>query len=165
MMSQETNDRKEMSSMAKRYPKMMRELKRFPTFDTKEGALDAAIEAQKTDKSKGAMVWETDEGKYMVCDSDGWEAALRVGFEPVYGDLYTYNIAAGRNPTEEDNQQELKVKMGSSWKGGVTKAATYAEVRKKKAKKKKPKLSPADCDRWDTPPGATYLISNPKHDE
>ena len=145
--------------------KIKERLANLPTFATKEEALREAVKVSKEDDGVICMVERTDDGKYVICDWKNWEMAFRAGYEPIYGSDYIYNLAVGRNPTEEENQRELKAAMGTGWKGSVTKAATYADVRKKKAKKKKPELSPADCDRWDTPPGATYTISNPKHDE
>lgn len=136
------------------------------TFKTKEAALQEAVKRKKENNDLLEMVMRQEDGKFLICGWKDWETAINHrGCEPVYASGYIHDLAVGRDATEEDNRMELDTIMNRHHPGGVTKATSYAEVRKKKAKKKKPKLSPADCDRWDTPPGATYLISNPKHDE
>lgn len=124
------------------------------TFKTKEAALQEAVKRKKENNDLLEMVMRQEDGKFLICGWKDWETAInRRSCEPVYASGYIHDLAVGRDATEEDNRMELDTIMNRRRPGGVTKAASYAEVRKKKAKKKKPEVSPADCDRWDTQMG------------
>lgn len=131
------------------------------TFRTKEAALQEAVKRKKENNELLEMVMRQGDGKFMICGWQDWERAInRRGCEPVYASGYIHDLAVGRDATEEDNQMELNAIMNRGGPGGVRKAASYDEVRGKGEK-----LTPADYDRWETPPGATYTISNPKNED
>ena len=101
-----------------------------PRFGTKEEALREAVKRAKGNEDALDMIMRQEDGKFLICDSQNWEIALNLGgCEPVYGSGYIYDLAAGRNPTEEPNRQEIAVMMGRDRPGGVKKAATYAQLR------------------------------------
>lgn len=105
-------------------------LEKAQKFGTKEAALQAAVKRARENENALDMVMRQKDGKFLVCGYQHWEDAIRAcGCEPVYACGYIYDLAAGRNPTEEQNQEEIAVKMGRDRPGGVKKAATYAQLR------------------------------------
>ena len=70
--------------------------------------------------------------------------------------------------TEPDGT-EKEVKINQKKKTKTKKAATYNEVRgiedEEGEEKKKRQLTPADYDRWETPPGAITFHPKPQNDE
>ena len=157
--------------------KVKEQLANLPTFSTKEEALQEAVDQCQKNKPSLLMVAQREDGKFIVCTNKNIHidfAFLFCEIVPVYGDQYIHSLAMDEHPTEADRVNELKRVMGLAWiekhskwaeENGihVTKFALCDTTPNKCAEK--PELSPADCDRWDTPPGATYTISNPQHDE
>lgn len=134
-------------------------------FKTKEAALQEAVRRKKENNELLEMVMRQGDGKFLICGWKDWERAMnRRGCEPVYASGYIHDLAAGHDATEEDNEMELNAIMNRGGPAGVKKAVSYNDARGKN-KRKKQKLTPADYDRWETPPGATYTISNPKNED
>ena len=68
--------------------------------------------------------------------------------------------------TEPDGtEKEVKINQKPKTKRKTKKAATHDEARDCEDAEGEPKLSPADCDRWDTPPGAITFHPKSKNDE
>lgn len=104
-------------------------LKQAVMYDKKEPALQEAVQRAKKRGNSDDMVLQDKDGKYFVCESEYWEALLRDGYEPVYGNCYIYDIAKGRETSEEDNRQEIAAMMGAGWNGSVKKAMSYDQIR------------------------------------
>ena len=102
-------------------------LRRAPRFDTDERALQEAVKRVKADEDRNEMVMRQGDG-YLVVGWKDWEIAMTDGgCKPVYGSGYIYDLAAGRNPSKEDNQAEIEAISGTNQ---VQKAMTYRQVRK-----------------------------------
>lgn len=107
-------------------------LKTAPRFDTQQAALQEAVKRVKENETVNEMVMRQEDGKFMICDWTDWEiAVVHGGCEPVYGSCYIYDLAAGRNPSDADNRNELDAFNGGGSAGGVKKAMRYDQVRGK----------------------------------
>lgn len=108
-----------------------------PRFETKEEALQEAVKRKKENDERLEMVMRQEDGKFLLCDVQNWEIAINFGgCEPVYTDLYIYDLAVGRETSEEDNEAAIDVMLGTKAaeerrkrRAGVKKAATYAQLR------------------------------------
>lgn len=104
-------------------------LRGTPRFDTEERALQEAVKRVKADGDRNEMVMRQGDG-YLVVEWQDWEIAMiDGGCKPVYGSGYIYDLAAGRNPSEKDNQAEIEAIVGTKQ---VKKAMTYRQARGKR---------------------------------
>lgn len=108
--------------------KVQERMKGSPRFDTEEAALREAVKRAKADNTLSEMVMRQEDGKFLICGWQDWEIAMvHGGCSPVYGSCYISDLAAGRNPSEADNRNELNAIRGT---GGVQKAMSYDQIRK-----------------------------------
>ena len=97
-------------------------------FGTKEEALRAAVQRIREDEDRVEMVMREHGGKFLICDAENWELAITAGgCEPVYSDIYIYDLAAGRETSEADNQAQLDAMMNRP--RTVQKAVSYEQLR------------------------------------
>lgn len=107
--------------------KVRERLKGVPRFDTEQAALREAVKRAKADEDTNEMVMRQG-SEYLVVGWQDWEIAMvHGGCSPVYGSCYISDLAAGRNPSEADNRNELNAIRGT---GGVQKAMSYDQIRK-----------------------------------
>ena len=109
--------------------KVRERLKGAPRFDTEQAALREAVKRAKADEDTNEMVMRQG-SEYLVVGWQDWEIAMTAGgCKPVYGSWYIYDLAAGRNPSEKDNQAEIEAIVGTKQ---VKKAMTYRQAREKR---------------------------------
>ena len=116
--------------------RVKKQLRGCPRFETKEEALQEAVKRKKENDERLEMVMRQEDGKFLLCDVQNWEIAINFGgCEPVYTDLYIYDLAVGRETSEEDNEAAIDVMLGTKAaeerrkrRAGVKKAATYAQL-------------------------------------
>ena len=113
--------------------KVRERLKGAPRFDTEQAALREAVKRAKADEDANEMVMRQEDGKFLVVGWRDWEIAMVHGkCEPVYGSCYIYDLAEGRNPSEENNRNEIRAITGGRAKPTVKKAMSYNQAREKK---------------------------------
>lgn len=105
-------------------------LKGLRRFGSKEEALQEAVRRAKADEDLNEMVMSQEDGKFLLVGWQDWEIAMTLGrCKPVYGGCYIYDMAAGRNPSDQDNLDELMRITGGEIPGKIKKAMSYDQVR------------------------------------